>query len=870
MNQPLFELLSECTLRLNVVGEEGHGTGFFVAPRLIVTCAHVIRDAGGRQINVCWQEQNHTALVRSVSQDACFDLALLELCEQVPYHPCVYLGESIEPGDELYSYGYTDDYSNGEPATFECEGSSVDPPLIKFKSGQVRPGMSGAPLMNLRTGKICGLVRFSRDRSLDMGGRAIPTTVIFSQFQELIELQQNFHQQDDCWLKLLPRRESLRLRPYCNLPSLTYQEFIGRKEELSQLLRKISLDYRLPFITVDGIGGVGKTALVLEAAYQCWEARHGQLSAKVPRFDAIIFTSAKESWLFPTGIVRRLRRQGTLRDIYREIAHTLDDPSITQSAPDEQFNQVYKSLNRQHTLLIVDNLETIEDKYEVIAFLHELPPTAKAVITTREQVNIYTPIRLYCLPEEDSLKLIQQQAQEKQITLPQEDSRKIYNYIGGIPIALIYVIGQLASHYSLKTILNPSDPLPDDIARFCFDGSVKPLRGQPAHKLLMSLAMFRNPPVFDAVAEVAGFKSDPITVNKGLARLLQLSLVRQQRERYEMLSLTREYALTELAAYPDFEQEARERWVKWYLDFAHKYGGEDSGDWQIKYDYLEREWGNLLAVLYWCADQDRYEDVKKLWKPVNRYTNIYGFWSERIFWLDWLIQLSDRQSDWSTWFYAISRKGWTLTLMGQQQNLKAAEKIFNEAWSRREYADFYVQDYLAKSMAALRIRQGQYEDARNWLNIKEDLLRNADLEEKERVRFSSTIAFYRAEIHYLEGNYDQAKTLYQQVKAQAEEIGWQRRATYAQNKLADIAIKQVELDKAENLLNMGLAVAERNKDKRLTSDYQRCFAYLERARGNVEKSQEYAKKAMDGFNRLGMLQRAQEMRCVFNLNNSHE
>ncbi|BAY45061.1 hypothetical protein SAMD00079811_26630 [Scytonema sp. HK-05] len=864
MNQPLFELLPQCTLRLNVVGEEGHGTGFFVAPRLIVTCAHVIRDAGGRQINVSWQDQSYTAFIKTVSQDARFDLALLELCELVPDHPCVYLGESVDPGDKLYSYGYTDDYSNGEPATFECEGSSSAPPLIKFKSGQVRPGMSGAPLLNLRTGKICGLVRLSRDRSLDMGGRAIPTTVIFSQFRELKELQYNFHQQDDCWLKLLPKapRESLRLRPYCNLPSQTYQEFIGRKKELSQLLKQISLSYRAPIITVDGIGGVGKTALVLEAAYQCWEAKHGQSRADVPIFDAIIFTSAKESWLFPTGILRRLRRQGTLRDIYREIAHTLDDPTITQSPPEEQLYQVYKSLRNQHTLLIVDNLETIEDKDEVIAFLSELPPTAKAVITTREQVVMYASMRLDCLPEEDSLKLIQQQATEKEITLSQEDSGKIYKHIGGVPIALIYVIGQLASGYSLETILNLSDPLPDDVARFCFDGSVKPLQGQPAHKLLMSLAMFRNAPVCDAVAEVAGLKSDPIAVNKGLARLQQLSLVRHHKERYGMLSLTREYALTELAAHADFEQEARERWVKWYLGFARKYGGEDSGDWQIKYDYLEREWGNLLAVLYWCADQDRYDDVKELWKPVNRYTNIYGFWAERIFWLDWLIQLSDRQSDWSTWFYAMSRKGWTLTLMGQQQNLEAAEHIFNEAWNRREYADFSVQDYLAKSFAALRIRQGLYEDAHNWLNIKEDLLRNAHLEEKDLIRYSSTIAYYTAEIQYLKGHYDQAKTLYQQVKTQAEEIGWQRRASYAQNRLANIAIKQAELDEAEKLLNMGLAVAERNKDKRLTADYQRCFASLEKARGNLEKSYEWAKKAIDGFQRLGMIQQAAETRSM--------
>ncbi|HLP89740.1 MAG TPA: trypsin-like peptidase domain-containing protein [Nostocaceae cyanobacterium] len=866
MNQQLIELLAQCTLRLSVAETEGLGTGFFVATRLILTCAHVVKAAGKQQIKVWWQNQQYTAVIKFLSSDESLDVALLELCEPVINHPSVYLGESVEPGDRLYSYGYTDNYSNGEPATFECEGSSSDPPLIKFKSGQVRPGMSGAPLLNLRTGKICGLVRLSRDRHLDLGGRAIPTTVIFSIFAELKELQKNFHQQNDSWLVLLPQalRESLRLHPYCNLPLQTYQEFIGRKKELSNLLKKISLNYRAPFITVDGIGGVGKTALVLEAAYQCWEAKHSQSKTDIQVFDAIIFTSAKESWLFPTGIVKRLKRQGTLRDIYREIANTLDDPSITQSPPEDQLEQVYKSLSQQNTLLIVDNLETIEDKQDVISFLSDLPATTKAVITTRELVWIYTCIRLDSLPEEDSLKMMQQQAKEKEITLRLEDAIKIYQRIGGIPIALIYVIGQLALGYYLETIFNSSTPLPDDVARFCFDGSVQTLRGEPAHKLLMSLAIFSDSPIFDAIIGVAGFKSDPITANKGLARLQQLSLVRQQEERHEMLPLTREYALAELSNYPDFEQEIRERWVKWYLDFAHKYGGDDSGDWHIKYDHLEREWHNISAVLYWCADQERYNEIKVLWKLLNRYANIYGFWSDRIYWLDLLISLSDRQADLLTWFYAMSRKSWTLVLMGHEHNLEIAAKISQEAWNKREYAEFDIKDYLAKNFAAIYIRQKRYKEARYWLNIKEDMLmqNRGNLNEEKYTRYSSTIALYRGEINYNEGNYEQATILFQQVKSQAEAIGWQRRAYSAQNWLADTAIQQGKISEAEKILQIGLSTAEKNKDQPLTACYQRSFAHLERTRGNIDQSREWAKKAIDGFKRLGMIQEATELRSM--------
>lgn len=131
----------------------------------------------------------------------------------------------------------------------------------------------------------------------------------------------------------------------------------------------------------------------------------------------------------------------------------------------------------------------------------ELPKEAKAVITTRKQVQINKlRIHLDSLPKEDSLELIQQQAQEKEIKISQEDALKVYKHFGGVPIALIYVIGQLASGFSLKTILNSPEWVPDDIVRFCFDDSVKPLRGQAAHKLLICLAIFNNPSVSKAVA----------------------------------------------------------------------------------------------------------------------------------------------------------------------------------------------------------------------------------------------------------------------------------------------------------------------------------------------------------------------------------
>lgn len=206
----LEELLQQCTVKLTLPGQMGWGTGFFVAPEWILTCAHVVREAKGEPVQVRWQKQENwaRAVVERSLPDP-YDLALLRVTLPPNANPtCVYLDATIQPRDHLYLFGYPDqDFPNGCPVTFSCEGLTGDEPaLIKFASGQVRPGMSGSPLLNQRTGKVCGIVKFTRDRSLDLGGGAIPTSVILDQFPELEEQQRSFHQRDQRWNALVAMR----------------------------------------------------------------------------------------------------------------------------------------------------------------------------------------------------------------------------------------------------------------------------------------------------------------------------------------------------------------------------------------------------------------------------------------------------------------------------------------------------------------------------------------------------------------------------------------------------------------------------------------------------------------------------------------
>ncbi|MBD2303240.1 helix-turn-helix domain-containing protein [Nostoc sp. FACHB-87] len=655
-----------------------------------------------------------------------------------------------------------------------------------------------------------------------------------------------------------------------NLPQKTYSNFVGRETEKERLLKLLSPDHAAPIITVDGIGGVGKTALAIEVAYQCLKASQNNLP-DIPVFDAIIFTSAKLRNLNSAGgiltILPTSQQQFNLSNIFRAIADTLEDRTIiAEAAPEELLNAVHKSLAKQQTLLIVDNLETIDDKESVLSFLDGLPRTVKSIITTREQKSIYVHIRLTSLPEAKSLELIQHELKTKDypgICLTEDEQKKLYQGTAGIPIAIVYAIGRLADSRSFETVLNDVQSAKGRVADFLFTQNATSLRGKPTHKILMALAIFQDAPVCDAIAAVAGLQTETSsTVQEYLEHLQQISLVSIRDSRYNILSLTRQYILAELAAYPDFEREARERWVDWYLDFAKKTGGVDWGPKESGYVQLKEEWGNLINVIEWCATQNDYKNVTNFWQYLHEPAYGYGYWRERIRWMKWLIEEAKLRGDWVTFVKITTNVSWSYIRWYSPENLKIASDLLMRAWELRHHVNLIEQDFIAHNIAQLHIVQEEYNEARIWLDRQEEIINGAEMEERYQIRRLTTVLYSRAEIFYFEKNHVQAKMLFQQVSSQAEEIEWHRYSNYAQNWLADIAIVQGEISDAEELLKTGLAVAEQNNLKRRIFCYQVSYARLEKAKGNLEEAREWAEQALDGFNQLGMIREAEEVQSL--------
>ncbi|WP_242058131.1 MULTISPECIES: NB-ARC domain-containing protein [Nostoc] len=649
-----------------------------------------------------------------------------------------------------------------------------------------------------------------------------------------------------------------------NLPARECRAFVGRSQEIARLMELLDSQHSAHLISVDGIGGVGKTTLVVEVAYRCLEAsKHGNLLiVSIPTFEAIIFTSAKQNHLTPNGLLPRLTFQRTLRDICREIAYTLDFLEITNLPYQEQIELIRQKLSQTKTLLIVDNLETIENKQEVLSFLYDLPPTVKVIVTTREQA-LFVPIRLDCLPKEHGLRLIQHEAKEKNLNLSAEQSQLLFEGVSGVPAAIIYAIGQMAAGYLLQDVLLQIKQPDGDVAGFCFAGCVTPLRGTPAHYLLMTLAVFVQPVTRDTVAQVAFEQANPIAISQGLAKLQQLSLVYQQQERYGLLELTREYVLAELAVHNEFAQKLRERWVNWYLRFSEAYGGTNWKEWHLGYGYLEVEWENLRTVLEWCISQAMYSEVRAMWRHLKGYIHIRGYWDERLDWTGWLIETAKQVGDWSFALEVMSDRASTLLNMRQVSQLQQAEALLKEAWNLRHHQTITFQLELARNMVILHIHQQQLAIAQKWLTKEQKLLEQASLSDLESQVQQVHILYYQGQIYFKNDNYQQAQAVFHKALEQAQALGWQRAIAAIQNWLADIYLKLGNIDQARQILALSFPMAERHKDRRSIAFHKATFARLEKLSGNLAQAQRWAKEAAEGFDSLMMIPEAQEMRFFY-------
>ena len=413
--------------------------------------------------------------------------------------------------------------------------------------------------------------------------------------------------------------------PRQNLPQRPYTHFIGRETEL-QKLTQLLLPYprsRHFLVTLDGIGGVGKSALALEIAYR-YRDHYTSLPSE-ERFEAIIWISAKRTLLTANKIQQRQQTFSTLEDLYREIATVLELPQVMQVGTEQRRGLIDHALSRQRTLLIVDNLETVDDE-EVLTFLRELPDPTKAIVTTRHRIDIAYAIRLNGMPHTDALALIELEAADKSVDLPSDAIEGLYRRTGGIPLAIVWSIALMSLGYRVESVLHRLGSGHSDITRFCFEESIAHIRDRDAYRVLAALAMFEASVKRQMLGDIAGLGNDEIGRDDALAELLRLSLVNQERDRFSLLPLTRSFVLDELERQSELEHVLREQWIAYFTEFSRPYAGLHwlGKDLQL----VRREGIHLVTLTVWCQQSGRIDVLGKIISALCFYLDMTGQWTE--------------------------------------------------------------------------------------------------------------------------------------------------------------------------------------------------------------------------------------------------
>ena len=642
---------------------------------------------------------------------------------------------------------------------------------------------------------------------------------------------------------------------YHNLPQPDYVRFVGRKEELARIRELLSPHSRAWVIVIDGIGGIGKSALALEVAH-----RYLREFDKLPeeeRFQAIIWTSAKAATLTADGIAPRQQITRTLDDIYTTISVALEREDITRARPEEQDNLVRHALTQQRTLLIIDNLETIDDE-RVNAFLRELPAPTKCIVTTRHRIDVAYPIRLTGMPRKDALTLIAQECEKKGVTLTDEQADLLYRRTGGVPLAIVWSVAQMGYGYDVEAVLRRLGTPTSDIARYCFEGAIEHIRGRSAHKLLMALSLFAT----DASREALGYVADlpALDRDEGLVELEKLSLVNKLRDRFKLLPLTKTYALNEMAADPHSRRDMEIRWIQYLKRFC---GIVESEYYWRRLGHPSLEEGpNILAAVDWAYSQGTAADVFALTQGACWYLEVVGRWAEEFEYAQKAADLARSINAHLAVARFLGLAGWIAQQRGEYSR---ADEMFQEALDRYRLANSREGECIALQWLAIVPRKtGRFKIAQElcdaaWRIAEE--LQSGDLKalvNTQRGKLARDMGDWPAAWEYFASVRD-----WFEARAEATPRD-ETLAVGTWGHLGLVAYHLGKYEEAKALCLRGLEFFEREGPKGYVATLKYRLALIEDALGHLEQARKYVEEALFWFERLGMrpdLMKAQQLRA---------
>ena len=642
--------------------------------------------------------------------------------------------------------------------------------------------------------------------------------------------------------------------------------FFGRAKEMEIVMRALSPADRTWGILVDGIGGIGKSALAVEAAYR---------EQDTGAFNAFVFITAKQNILAPFGIREQTPVARVLDDFLNETARVLKQPEIARLANEEKRRALLDVLRTMRTLLIYDNLETLskEEQEAMADFLRELPQGCKAMITSRRRGGEGAVwLRVEELDWDAARGIIENEMARDSVLankLQRAEPRwhELYDKTNGSPLALVHTLGLMRVRAALT--FDGALALLQDKGK---SGSGLPGQGvettplqlfvfQEARKELTTsdkvalgaLSFFTPSATFEAWMQVANLSRNALETTIDRLNALSLVDILIGQERYALHLYTRDFVRDELLADENVARETGIRFARYWVEYAERFGGWGKENYKT-YDNLEAEWANLntSSQLLWQLSGVEDDGIKNddaarmlvvLASALSSFLPFSGRWDEHIHLSERAYYAANTSDTWRNTGWRAFDVAWMHYKRAHTKEAAVWLKRCEEAW---EHGGTQGDKATALRLGGLIAQQRkEFDEAERLLQAALNI--RLTLNNYREVAF---VLISLAQLAQEQKNYDSAEKYFLEALDLAQKIADITIQVSVSSYLGELNIEQNRLSEARKWFEHAMPMSKEVGRVEVIARIQYGLAYVQEAEGHADIALPLAQEALKIYERL--------------------
>ena len=331
------------------------------------------------------------------------------------------------------------------------------------------------------------------------------------------------------------------------LASDPYYRLPGREADIGSVLQQLDNQQGCPIVAIDGLGGLGKTAMAVEIARR---------SVETGLFDQVMGESAKQERLVGETIepIPDAYARMSFDDLMDSIARQLGRWDIAATDRHAKRDALHGLLCAGRYLVLADNLETAENARGLALQLRALLGASRAVITSRPQLDLdfVWRLSLHGLAPSDAQIFLHKEAKARNLQAllgaSDEELANIHDATDGAPLAMKLVAAQ-SDFLPLERVLESLRNARGNIYKFIYEQSWS-LMSPAAQKLLIYVGVTAVTDCSYEELVAAEIVSDTDSLDRAIGEAVRMSLLDPVGppgvKRYAVHALTRHFVRSEL------------------------------------------------------------------------------------------------------------------------------------------------------------------------------------------------------------------------------------------------------------------------------------------------------------------------------------